>query len=76
MNKLWVVIAMDKGLSYIYQTIMVLLILFVFGGALGREIFWDVLSELTKAVITLAVIAVSVAVAYFLLYKQSRWWRK
>ena len=76
MNKLWVVIAMDKGLSYIYQTIMVLLILFVFGGALGREIFWDVLSELAKAVITLAVIAVSVAVAYFLLYKQSRWWRK
>ncbi len=67
---------MDKGLSYIYQTIMVLLILFVFGGALGREIFWDVLSELAKAVITLAVIAVSVAVAYFLLYKQSRWWRK
>ena len=76
MNKLWVVIAMDKGLSYIYQTIMVLLIRFVFGGALGREIFWDVLSELAKAVITLAVIAVSVAVAYFLLYKQSRWWRK
>ena len=67
---------MDKGLTYIYQTIMVLLILFVFGGALGREIFWDVLSELAKAVITLAVIAVSVAVAYFLLYKQSRWWRK
>ena len=70
------VIAMDKGLSYIYQTIMVLLFLFAFGGALGREIFWDVLSELAKAAITLTIVAVAVAVAYFLLYKQSKWWRK
>lgn len=69
-------IMLDKGLSYTYQTIMVLLILFVFGGSLGREIFWDVLSELAKGVISLAIIAAAMIAAYLLFYHHSRWWRK
>ena len=66
----------DKGWSYAYQTILVLLILFMFGGSLGRVIFWDVLSELVQAIILFAIIAAAFIAVYLISYKYSRWLRE
>ena len=70
------VIKKEKGWSFAYQTTLVLLILFMFGGSLGRVIFWDVLSELVQAVILFAIIAAAFTAVYLIFSKYSRWLRE